>query len=287
MPVNILTKVLILLTSIQVTHGQTCKDSPLVFKLKIPGESNRARTCASVIQDNSLCALGGAVSGRVESHCPATCGVEDCSNIESEMRFQVLLEKNNNLEIRWKNCDWLGVKNTCNRCKKEGMADTCPLTCANCLEDLSAAPSEVATTVPSSAPSTVSSSAPSITPIDNIIDSNNCDDSPFTFKIRGRKLNCFKVKKKSLCDFGTEKSGIASSHCPKTCGKTDCTNIESEVRFEVNLVRKINGQATNVTKWKKCSWMNVNNNKHCAKRCKKDGIRTTCPLTCSQCPTDR
>ncbi len=233
-----------LLVSYHALGQQVCKDSPLSFKL-----DGVAHTCyTDVRNEDSLCAAGGTISGFVSNHCPSMCDVTDCTGIESDMRFQVLLETSTGgtYEPTWKNCQWVTLKNTCNRCAKQGIRDTCPLSCSGC-------------------------PLPVNPPV------SNCVNSPLNFRYNQEEWSCDVVNntRTDLCPLGGAISGVISTHCPLACGVSDCTNEESQMYFKVPVWK--NGST--IYKWKKCEWVGLK----CSQRCLKDGIAETCPVTCSQC----
>jgi hypothetical protein len=65
-----------------------CEDSILYFKLggKTVSWCDMDRNAGGA-ETLFLCARGDAISSYVKKHCPATCGMTDCSAIESDLRF--------------------------------------------------------------------------------------------------------------------------------------------------------------------------------------------------------
>lgn len=303
--------VFLLFTKVDTVLSQICTDSTLLFKL-----DGEAHSCETHVQNNStFCNLGGEISGNVTTHCPASCGLSDCTGIESEMRFSVLLEQpfgSGNFVNKWKQCDWLGIQNTCNRCAKEGVKETCPVSCLlGCPP--SPVPSVVPSALPSSTPTDVSSDVPSakptagnatppptpapITPAPTISSKpssmpsdvhthspssgptlpSNCTDSPLSFRYKRKKYDCDLVKNENPAGLCLETDQDIASHCPLSCGQFDCTNEESKMYFQVLLQNK---QGKHVRKWKKCAWVLKQN---CNNRCARNGIAETCPDSCSKC----
>lgn len=118
---------------------------------------------------------GSPISGYVRNLCPATCNCSTvCHGNESDMRFHVLLEKpfgSGNYEDVWKKCSWVskwGPYDALDKCEKEGVSETCPLTCPP----------------PTPGPS--------------------CQDSPLKFRYDKKKLNCDIVRnsRRELCGLG-------------------------------------------------------------------------------------
>ena len=108
----------------QYTSAQTCVDSPLKFKYL--GDTFN---CRSVQNNPDLCSEGGTISGRISTHCPVTCGVDvaDCAMVDSEMRFKLDISG----AFVWKRCStWVPKNNSCKKCLKAGVVDTCPTACA-------------------------------------------------------------------------------------------------------------------------------------------------------------
>jgi hypothetical protein len=88
----------------------------------------------------ATCALGSETYGYISSHCPESCGIEDCGGLESQRHFEILLEKefdSENYEYRWKQCEWVlsGDEELCkDRCTRNGVAETCPESCSRCAD---------------------------------------------------------------------------------------------------------------------------------------------------------
>jgi hypothetical protein len=230
-----------------------CEDSTLYFKL-----DNVPKSCDMVKNDLSLCAKGGGVSGYVINHCPATCGVTDCSAIESDMRFPVLLEKpfgSGDYKNVWKQCNpWVSKDPdiACNKCEKEGVRGTCPVTCSE---------------------SCTVTSAPTPTP------GPSCQDSPLPFRFLEKLYNCDIVKNAptDFCGLSGDIPGDINTHCPVACGVSDCTNKETNMYFQV--------MADGNLKFKQCDpWVMANDEMHCANRCGRSEVAKTCPVSCARCP---
>ncbi len=278
-------QLILLFTRVESILSQAaCNDSTLIFKL-----NEQDRTCESdVVGDPLLCSAGGDVSGNVTTHCPSACGLANCTGIESDMRFSVLLEKpfgSGNWVSKWKTCSWVALNSalTCSRCDKEGVQETCPISCAACVPTPS--PTSVPTPAPTSAPTvTLGTPAPTLSDAPSVSPSttNTClADSPLRFRFKRKIYNCDIIRKRNpdLCGESGTIPGDVSRHCPYSCGERDCVGKQSNVYFQV--VLKKNGKPRRV--FKKCSWVNANNNAHCTKRCSKNGITATCPVSCSQC----
>ena len=224
-----------------VSSAPLREDSTLYFKL-----GGKTVSCDMVRNaGGAVCAEGGAISGYVYNHCPATCGVTDDTESESDMRFSVLLEKpfgSGNYKNKWKQCDpWVSKdpEITCAKCEKEGVRETCPVTCSNC---------------------------------------ESCQDSPLPFRFKEKKYNCDIVKnaRADFCELKGDTPGDINTHCPAACDVPDCTDKETNMFFEI----LIDGEL----KWKQCEpWVNGNGGVHCVERCGKSTIADTCPVSCAQC----
>ena len=85
-----------------------CEDSPLYFKVHRDSWScDMVRNHTTPNTEAFLSAFGNLDSGYVRNHCPATYGVKDCSGIQSDMHFPVLLQKpsgSGNYEDVWDKC---------------------------------------------------------------------------------------------------------------------------------------------------------------------------------------
>ena len=92
----------------------TCIDSPLVFK-----QNGRNRTCNWVRKKANIRCKKNAI----RSHCPDTCDNPKCGNSFKKFYVKELDD--------FRKCKWVRNKNTANRCKKTGVADTCKATCAD------------------------------------------------------------------------------------------------------------------------------------------------------------
>jgi len=121
------------------------------------------------------------------------------------------------------------------------------------------------TTSPTPAP-IASTTTPTLAPI------ASCSDSPLGMLVNKKVRTCEWVElgltltpRRNRCT----KRGIAS-HCPVTCGVSDCM-VDSTKRF----VFRNN-------KPKSCNWVKKNTNR----RCQKDGVPETCRNTCSNVRTN-
>ena len=214
------------------------EDSTLYFKL-----DGDTVSCDMVRNSVSLCAEGGAISGYVYNHCPATCGATDDTESESDMRFSVLLEKKGNYKNKWKQCDpWVSKdpKITCAKCEKEGVRETCPVTCSNC---------------------------------------ESCQDSPLPFRFKEKKYNCDIVKNSpaDFCELEGEIPGDIKSHCPAACHVPDCTDKETNMYFEILIDGELKWKQC--APW----LLENDGGAQCASRCERSTVADTCPVSCAQC----
>lgn len=71
-------------------------------------------------------------SGQINTHCPVACSpIPDCTGQETNMNFEILIGG----KLKWKQCKWVranGKEHCTNRCGKGGVAETCPVSCAQC-----------------------------------------------------------------------------------------------------------------------------------------------------------
>ena len=111
-----------------------------------------------------------------------------------------------------------------------------------------------------------------------------CADSPLRFETnkagkyknkKPGKKNCDWVGKEDHKEKRCNKKKFAIL-CPITCNKTDYCDIDSMEHFRVSL-KKSNDEPAAIY-WKTCAWVKENN---VLKRCKKFGVKETCPDTCS------
>ena len=233
-----------------VSSASQCEDSTLYFKVHRDSWScDMVRNHTTPNTEAFLSAFGNLDSGYVRNHCPATYGVKDCSGIQSDMHFPVLLQKpsgSGNYEDVWDKCSWAskgGPYIACDKCEKEGVRGTCPVTCPDC-------------------PTTPGPS---------------CQDSPLPFTYDQKKLNCDIVKNApaDFCDLGGDFSGaIINTHCPVACSVDNCTGQETNMYFEILI--------SGVLKWKQCSWV-MGRGENCATKCERSGVAETCPASCAQC----
>lgn len=106
-------------TPTQSPVSGSCVDSSLKFLV-----NGKFRTCGWVAQKNTSKRCAKA-QGRVESHCPSTCGVcEEYECSDASKRFKLT---NGAL----KSCVWVARTNTSTRCAKTGVSLTCRETCPN------------------------------------------------------------------------------------------------------------------------------------------------------------
>jgi hypothetical protein len=114
---------------------------------------------------------------------------------------------------------------------------------------------------------------------------NPINDSVLPFRFEREIRTCIWVASDPAdrCIQGNPIAGDISTHCPFTCNADSCVNLESNMYFPVLLPK--NGAT--VYKWKKCTWVNENNNVHCDARCARPGIAQTCPVQCEICATPR
>lgn len=222
--------------------AQDCVDSPLNFKF--PGK-NEPYNCESAVKKYpSLCD-----EPSVNTHCPVMCQVSNCAATDSAMRFDTLIKQGDEYNQVWKSCSWVKQSNTCHKCSKYGVKETCPDACKDC---------------------------------------RVCQDSPLNFKYRDEIKNCRGFVSNSenvtaTCELGSEEYGYISSHCPDTCGVEDCGGQESEMQFEI-LLEKDFDSGNYEYRFKQCEWvLSSETEELCLNRCARNGVSETCPESCSQC----
>mmetsp|Transcript_6520 Transcript_6520/g.12291 ORF Transcript_6520/g.12291 Transcript_6520/m.12291 type:complete len:140 (-) Transcript_6520:276-695(-) len=128
---TLIKNILLLLTITKLDACAPTNDSVLAFRFE-----QEVRTCVWVAADPAKrCVLQNDIAGSVSSHCPFTCNVNTCVNLESNMYFPVLLGKNGATVYKWKKCPWINeneFKHCANRCARPGIAETCQVQCALC-----------------------------------------------------------------------------------------------------------------------------------------------------------
>lgn len=102
-----------------------CVDSPLRFRV-IRNDKIRWKTCEWVATRSTKfrCGLEG-----VGIMCPDTCADSCSSCTDATLRFKVLLW---NGKTGARDCGWVKKKNTLNRCKVDGVSESCRATCGVC-----------------------------------------------------------------------------------------------------------------------------------------------------------
>ena len=106
------------------TKSSSCNDSPLRFRTFKPDGQRIWRNCEWVATQstNWRCSFEG-----VSNTCPLTCGTcETC--VDSPLRLRVVW---NGKRIA-RSCSWVENKATIQRCKADGISDTCRKTCGTC-----------------------------------------------------------------------------------------------------------------------------------------------------------
>lgn len=135
------TLAIICIASLTTPTTGDCFDSTVKFRIKgfskrdRPGEPRSLKDCDWVNQENKK--EKRCKKKKYQILCPVSCGrEEEFCEVDSEEQFLVSIEKKDDYgKVKkgtfLKTCKWVGVKNTKQRCEKEGegVAKTCRKTC--------------------------------------------------------------------------------------------------------------------------------------------------------------